>query len=434
MDDDDDDDDVAALQTNPSETEQNSVVENEGDESDGDDGDDAEIETKIAAATTEKEASTATTKPCQDDIYYRYEGDQTKDCNTFITSQEDSDKREKRCSKDSGIVDEITDVALLVGDFCKLSCGKCDTSDVNDSAEPIIGVGKGDAEEGGVLETPPSSTGGNVTELSTTSMNSSAGGGETNDSTTFVAEAPSVPSNVTESTENEGSLGQQQLPTGSNATGSANTTQPLPSKNIEEGGDTAATISPPAPVPEPAPQYTSSPSKAPITLEPTSTITSYPTRKPTEKPTYEYVETTDDDPVASEEEIIENEAFQNGEEVPHNEETSIPAASEGGAGGSGDESHESILEEEEEELKKVGGWMSFAAIVLMVFTAYQMSENPDGVCASLCRLAITVIGCIIKIILIPFKYVLGGGRPSGGHYMATPDYRDPYGSRHMELT
>ena len=33
---------------------------------------------------------------------------------------------------------------------------------------------------------------------------------------------------------------------------------------------------------------------------------------------------------------------------------------------------------------------------------------------SLCRLVITVLGCIIKIILIPFKYILGG-RPSGGH-------------------
>ena len=70
----------------------------------------------------------------------------------------------------------------------------------------------------------------------------------------------------------------------------------------------------------------------------------------------------------------------------------------------------------------------------MIYTAYQMSENPDGICASLCRLVITVIGCILKVALIPCKYILGGGRPSGGHYMATPDYRDPYGSRHMELT
>lgn len=89
---------------------------------------------------------------------------------------------------------------------------------------------------------------------------------------------------------------------------------------------------------------------------------------------------------------------------------------------------------EEEEVKKVGGWLSFASIILMIYTAYQMSENPDGICASLCRLVITVIGCVVKILLIPIKFIMGGGRPSGGHYMATPDYRDPYGSRHMELT
>ena len=34
---------------------------------------------------------------------------------------------------------------------------------------------------------------------------------------------------------------------------------------------------------------------------------------------------------------------------------------------------------------------------------------------SLCRLVITVVGCIIKIMLIPFKYIMGGARPAGGH-------------------
>ena len=105
-----------------------------------------------------------------------------------------------------------------------------------------------------------------------------------------------------------------------------------------------------------------------------------------------------------------------------------------GATGTNDESMEEWEEEVEEEVKKVGGWLSFVFMILMIYTAYQMSENPDGICASLCRLVITVIGCILKILLIPFKYIIGGGRPSGGHYMATPDYRDPYGSRHMELT
>ncbi len=145
----------------------------------------------------------------------------------------------------------------------------------------------------------------------------------------------------------------------------------------------------------------------------------------TSKPTVEYVEPTDDylDPVANEEKT-EKEAFEDGKQKPD-------AA---GATGTNDESMEEWEEEVEEEVKKVGGWLSFVFMILMIYTAYQMSENPDGICASLCRLVITVIGCILKILLIPFKYIIGGGRPSGGHYMATPDYRDPYGSRHMELT
>ena len=145
----------------------------------------------------------------------------------------------------------------------------------------------------------------------------------------------------------------------------------------------------------------------------------------TSKPTIEYVEPTDDylDPVTNEEKT-EIEAFEDGKQKPD-------AA---GATGTNDESMEEWEEEVEEEVKKVGGWLSFVFLILMIYTAYQMSENPDGICASLCRLVITVIGCILKIFLVPFKYILGGGRSSGGHYMATPDYRDPYGSRHMELT
>ncbi len=144
---------------------------------------------------------------------------------------------------------------------------------------------------------------------------------------------------------------------------------------------------------------------------------------PTSKPTIEYIEPTDDslDPVVNEEKT-ETEAFEDGKQIPN------------AATGPNDESMEEWEEEVEEEVKKVGGFLSFVFMILMIYTAYQMSENPDGICASLCRLVITVIGCILKIMLIPFKYIIGGGRPSGGRYMATPDYRDPYGSRHMELT
>ncbi len=162
------------------------------------------------------------------------------------------------------------------------------------------------------------------------------------------------------------------------------------------------------------------------TATPTEDATTVPVpAPPTSKPTIVYIEPTDDslDPVANEEKT-ETEAFEDGKQI----------SKATGATGPNDESMEEWEEEVEEEVKKVGGFLSFVFMILMIYTAYQMSENPDGICASLCRLVITVIGCILKIMLIPFKYIIGGGRPSGGHYMATPDYRDPYGSRHMELT
>ncbi|KAL7458333.1 hypothetical protein ACHAWC_010494 [Mediolabrus comicus] len=173
-------------------------------------------------------------------------------------------------------------------------------------------------------------------------------------------------------------------------------------------------ISTPAPTPE---ETTTPPPPAPV-KDPGHWGT-------TAKPTIAYVEPIDEslDPISNEENTS-NEAFADGK-----------AKSESSAAtGTNDESMEEWEEEVEEEVKKVGGWLSFVFMILMIYTAYQMSENPDGICASLCRLVITVIGCILKVALIPCKYILGGGRPSGGHYMATPDYRDPYGSRHMELT
>ncbi|KAL7530528.1 hypothetical protein ACHAXR_003536, partial [Thalassiosira sp. AJA248-18] len=207
-------------------------------------------------------------------------------------------------------------------------------------------------------------------------------------------------------------------------------------KNISTASPTAtqATSSSPSTSPSAQPPKendsttTSSPSSVPTqgtkTSSPTAKKTLPPT--PTYSPTVEYVEPGESlDPVANED-ANEEEAFENGEEIPNTGDKSSSSSST--------DDDNFFRESKEEEAKKVGGWLSLASIVLMIYTAYQMSENPDGICASLCRLVITVIGCIIKIILIPFKYIMGGGRPSGGHYMATPDYRDPYGSRHMELT
>ena len=91
-------------------------------------------------------------------------------------------------------------------------------------------------------------------------------------------------------------------------------------------------------------------------------------------------------------------------------------------------------EAEEKAAKKVGGWAVGIAILGMIVTAWQVSENPDGVYASVCRLCITIAGCILKIILLPFKFICGNFFPSGGagaHHPISqaPDYREPYRGR-----
>jgi hypothetical protein len=113
---------------------------------------------------------------------------------------------------------------------------------------------------------------------------------------------------------------------------------------------------------------TTTTAKVITTLAPVKS-TPAPSPEPSYKPTIKAYESADDeiDPVVSEQNIIDNEAFSDGE-------VSTPAS-----GGGRD--IDDFLREEEEEVRKVGGWMGFAAVVLAVWTAYQMSENPDGICA-----------------------------------------------------
>lgn len=99
-----------------------------------------------------------------------------------------------------------------------------------------------------------------------------------------------------------------------------------------------------------------------------------PTTPPTASPTAAYEEHVDEslDPVAN----GPTEGFKDGEAPPPGE----------GNGGSEDESpspgtRTDDVYREEEEVKKVGGWLSVTSIILMIYTAYQMSENPDGICA-----------------------------------------------------
>ena len=97
---------------------------------------------------------------------------------------------------------------------------------------------------------------------------------------------------------------------------------------------------------------------------------------------------------------------------------------------------ETELKQEEKVARQAGGLGIFFGILAMVFTAHQMSENPDGIYASVCRLAITISTVVVKIICMPCRKVLGlggtGGNPYSGHMpISTSDYsyrNDPYRS------
>ena len=106
-----------------------------------------------------------------------------------------------------------------------------------------------------------------------------------------------------------------------------------------------------------------------------------------------YVVTTDDDPLAIEDEELVEEVK---EELKH----------------------------EETVAKTAGGFGFVLAVFGMIFTAHQMSENPDGFFASLCRLAITISGVVVKIICMPCRKVVGAGNPHYNTHMpiSTVDY------------
>ena len=87
------------------------------------------------------------------------------------------------------------------------------------------------------------------------------------------------------------------------------------------------------------------------------------------------------DPVGNEP-TSEDEASQDGEAIlpPDNGEDWDGGAQDGSSSSSSTTTTDDVYREEE-EVKKVGGWLSVTSIILMIYTAYQMSENPDGICA-----------------------------------------------------
>lgn len=144
----------------------------------------------------------------------------------------------------------------------------------------------------------------------------------------------------------------------------------------------------------------------PDTAAPVEPSPEKPTAKPTAKP---YTPNSDEfDPVKAEDE-------------KHAEEEEVQEL-------------ETELKQEEKVARQAGGLGIFFGILAMIFTAHQMSENPDGIYASVCRLAITISSVIVKIVCMPCRKLMGtgNGNPYSGHMpISTSDYtyrNDPYRS------
>ena len=83
----------------------------------------------------------------------------------------------------------------------------------------------------------------------------------------------------------------------------------------------------------------------------------------------------------------------------------------------------------EKKAAKIGGWMIALTLALMVMTAYQMSENPDGVFANVCRLVITVCGCVLKIVLFPCKKFFPNRYGGYSNHLVTTSDSFPHDTR-----
>jgi hypothetical protein len=145
----------------------------------------------------------------------------------------------------------------------------------------------------------------------------------------------------------------------------------------ENGGETNDDLpqsSPPTPKVTAAASSTTETSSPPTMVSPAKNISA---TDPSSPPTMAYIESVDEslDPVANEE-TAENEGFEDGEAIPSGVEDGGNVEDESSSTTKTDDMYR-----EEEEVKKVGGWLTVTSIILMIYTAYQMSENPDGICA-----------------------------------------------------
>eukprot|EP00978_Attheya_sp_CCMP212_P033244 scaffold133245_cov50-Attheya_sp.AAC.5 len=64
----------------------------------------------------------------------------------------------------------------------------------------------------------------------------------------------------------------------------------------------------------------------------------------------------------------------------------------------------------------------------MLYSAYQVMQNPDGLCASICRLSIRCISCLFSVC----RFMFGGDRQDS-NYLASPLGRDDHSFAHEDL-
>lgn len=169
----------------------------------------------------------------------------------------------------------------------------------------------------------------------------------------------------------------------------------------------------------------------PKTDAPVVPKTASPTQAPTHAPTHAPVAPLTPDPVPTKGNAKESSeddklpAYKPLEDDPISEGVDLTIKDE-----------EMELAHVEKEAETAGGLGFLLAMLAMVFTAYQMSENPDGIFASVCRLAITLLGCGFKMITMPCRNFLGNRYHAGHVPVSTMEYREPYrGSGNMmEMT
>jgi hypothetical protein len=83
---------------------------------------------------------------------------------------------------------------------------------------------------------------------------------------------------------------------------------------------------------------------------------------------------------------------------------------------------------------RVSSWPVLAMLLglaAMIFTAWQMSDNPDGVFASLCRLIITCLSLVYRVVTSPCRKCLPCCFSPHHHHVGN-GYHEPYG--HMRVS